>query len=157
MVDVVFVLLLFFMACAGQNVKEGFFSIGLPSQSASKDEKIVVPILIDIDPNGTCSSMRFPCRAARKTGNSHNSGNTSRNPWRNRRTIRSSSARRPRRATSGSWTSSSPAAPHALRNGASASRFPTEFPGIQPGGDHNALTTIHVATIWPDSGSRATS
>ena len=29
MVDVVFVLLLFFMACAGQNIKEGFFQIGL--------------------------------------------------------------------------------------------------------------------------------
>jgi len=52
MVDVVFVLLLFFMACAGQNVKEGFFSIGLPSPSGPKEEKPVVPIVIDIDPNG---------------------------------------------------------------------------------------------------------
>ena len=52
MVDVVFVLLLFFMACAGQNVKEGFFQIGLPSPSTSKEEKPIVPIVIDIDPTG---------------------------------------------------------------------------------------------------------
>jgi biopolymer transport protein ExbD len=52
MVDVVFVLLLFFMACAGQNVKEGFFQIGLPSEGKAPPEKPVVPIIIDIDPNG---------------------------------------------------------------------------------------------------------
>src|SRR5882724_9282327 len=52
MVDVVFVLLLFFMACAGQNVKEGFFQIGLPSSSNQTTDKPVVPIVIDIDPSG---------------------------------------------------------------------------------------------------------
>lgn len=62
MVDVVFVLLLFFMACAGQNVKEGFFQIGLPSSGASASDKPVTPIVIDVDPvgnvyvNGTAKS-----------------------------------------------------------------------------------------------------
>lgn len=53
MVDVVFVLLLFFMACAGQQIKEGFFQIGLPSQ-ASKDasDKPIVPIVVDVDQLG---------------------------------------------------------------------------------------------------------
>ena len=36
MVDVVFVLLLFFMACAGEKTKEGYFDIGLPSPSAAR-------------------------------------------------------------------------------------------------------------------------
>jgi biopolymer transport protein ExbD len=52
MVDVVFVLLLFFMALAGQNVKEGFFQIGLPSQSTAGSDAPRVPIVIDIDPLG---------------------------------------------------------------------------------------------------------
>jgi biopolymer transport protein ExbD len=52
MVDVVFVLLLFFMASAGQQVKEGFFQIGLPSQGASAGDKPVVPIVVDVDPLG---------------------------------------------------------------------------------------------------------
>jgi biopolymer transport protein ExbD len=52
MVDVVFVLLLFFMACAGQNIKEGFFQIGLPSSSAAGNDKPIVPIVVDIDPAG---------------------------------------------------------------------------------------------------------
>lgn len=55
MVDVVFVLLLFFMAMAGQNVKEGFFEIGLPAPS--KDAKTtVVPISIEIDASGNVSA-----------------------------------------------------------------------------------------------------
>ncbi|MEQ1853833.1 MAG: biopolymer transporter ExbD [Chthoniobacteraceae bacterium] len=52
MVDVVFVLLLFFMALAGQNVKEGFFQIGLPSASTAAGDAPKVPIVIDIDPLG---------------------------------------------------------------------------------------------------------
>ena len=52
MVDVVFVLLLFFMACAGQNVKEGFFEIGLPSPGAPSDGKISTPIVVDVDALG---------------------------------------------------------------------------------------------------------
>jgi len=49
MVDVVFVLLLFFMACAGQNIKEGFFQIGLPSSAPGGADKISVPIVVDVD------------------------------------------------------------------------------------------------------------
>jgi len=52
MVDVVFVLLLFFMACAGQNIKEGFFQIGLPSQSTGGADKPIVPIVVDVDQLG---------------------------------------------------------------------------------------------------------
>jgi biopolymer transport protein ExbD len=52
MVDVVFVLLLFFMACAGQNVKEGFFQIGLPSQAPGGADKPIVPIVVDVDQLG---------------------------------------------------------------------------------------------------------
>jgi biopolymer transport protein ExbD len=51
MVDVVFVLLLFFMACAGQNITEGFLTVGLPS-SAKGDAATKTPIVVDIDPNG---------------------------------------------------------------------------------------------------------
>ena len=53
MVDVVFVLLLFFMAMAGEKAKEGFFQIALPSSAAGgADQKAVVPIIIDIDALG---------------------------------------------------------------------------------------------------------
>ena len=52
MVDVVFVLLLFFMACAGQNIKEGFFQIGLPSSAPGGNEKPIVPIVVDVDQLG---------------------------------------------------------------------------------------------------------
>ena len=51
MVDVVFVLLLFFMACAGQNIKEGFFQIGLPSSSTSTTD-FKIPIIVDVDALG---------------------------------------------------------------------------------------------------------
>ena len=53
MVDVVFVLLLFFMACAGQNITEGFLTVKLPSGGPSDQPK--VPIVIDIDPAGNVS------------------------------------------------------------------------------------------------------
>ena len=52
MVDVVFVLLLFFMACAGEKTKEGYFDIGLPSPSAASAEKINTPIVVDVDALG---------------------------------------------------------------------------------------------------------
>jgi len=52
MVDVVFVLLLFFMACAGEKTKEGYFDIGLPSPSADKPEKFSTPIVVDVDALG---------------------------------------------------------------------------------------------------------
>ena len=52
MVDVVFVLLLFFMACAGQNIKEGFFQIGLPSSAPGGNDKPIVPIVVDVDQLG---------------------------------------------------------------------------------------------------------
>ncbi len=53
MVDVVFVLLLFFMACAGQNITEGFLKIALPSgQAAATSGTPVVPIILDIDEAG---------------------------------------------------------------------------------------------------------
>jgi len=51
MVDVVFVLLLFFMACAGQNITEGFLTVNLPS-GAKGDSSTKVPIVIDIDGTG---------------------------------------------------------------------------------------------------------
>ena len=49
MVDVVFVLLLFFMASAGQKINEGFFQIGLPSSAVGSSDKPVVPIVVDVD------------------------------------------------------------------------------------------------------------
>jgi biopolymer transport protein ExbD len=52
MVDVVFVLLLFFMACAGQQIKEGFFQIGLPSSAPGASDKPVTPIVVDVDALG---------------------------------------------------------------------------------------------------------
>ena len=52
MVDVVFVLLLFFMASAGQNITEGFFQIGLPSSAPGGPDKPIVPIVVDVDQLG---------------------------------------------------------------------------------------------------------
>lgn len=49
MVDVVFVLLLFFMACAGMNIREGFLKVPLPSGQGSGE----TPLVIDIDAAGT--------------------------------------------------------------------------------------------------------
>jgi biopolymer transport protein ExbD len=56
MVDVVFVLMLFFMACAGSQVKEKELKIALPSgapQNSSNNTK--TPIVIDISPEGQVS------------------------------------------------------------------------------------------------------
>jgi biopolymer transport protein ExbD len=66
MVDVVFVLLLFFMACAGQNIKEGFFQIGLPSSSAGGEDKPIVPIVVDVDPLGNVFVNGNPMSASPK-------------------------------------------------------------------------------------------
>ncbi len=53
MVDVVFVLLLFFMASAGQQITEGFLKIALPSgQSVATSDVPKVPIVLDIDGAG---------------------------------------------------------------------------------------------------------
>ena len=53
MVDVVFVLMLFFMACAGAQVKEMELNISLPSgQPAKSDSNTKTPIVIDISPEG---------------------------------------------------------------------------------------------------------
>jgi biopolymer transport protein ExbD len=53
MVDVVFVLMLFFMAMAGAQVKEKELNIALPSgQSAKTSGTPKTPIVIDISPEG---------------------------------------------------------------------------------------------------------
>ena len=51
MVDVVFVLLLFFMALAGQKITEGLLTINLPS-TAKGDPGTKVPIVVDIMEGG---------------------------------------------------------------------------------------------------------
>lgn len=56
MVDVVFVLMLFFMACAGSQVKEKELDIKLPSGAAAKTSGTPpTPIVIDISPEGQVS------------------------------------------------------------------------------------------------------
>src|SRR5215217_4923848 len=52
MVDVVFVLLLFFMASAGAQVVEKELSINLPSGSTSSSSVATTPIVIDISAEG---------------------------------------------------------------------------------------------------------
>ncbi len=58
MVDVVFVLLLFFMASAGSQIVEKELNINLPSGrgSSASSEVPKVPIIIDILPNGQVQS-----------------------------------------------------------------------------------------------------
>jgi biopolymer transport protein ExbD len=56
MVDVVFVLMLFFMACAGSQVNEKELNIALPSGArAGSPNDIKVPAVIDISPEGQVS------------------------------------------------------------------------------------------------------
>ncbi len=55
MVDVVFVLMLFFMACAGAQVKEKELNISLPSGATSTSSAQKTPIVIDISPEGQVS------------------------------------------------------------------------------------------------------
>ena len=53
MVDVVFVLMLFFMACAGQQVNEKELNISLPSGApASPNSTPKAPLIIDISADG---------------------------------------------------------------------------------------------------------
>jgi biopolymer transport protein ExbD len=52
MVDVVFVLLLFFMASAGSQIVEKELTINLPSGRTSSEGVAKPPIIIDIDANG---------------------------------------------------------------------------------------------------------
>ena len=65
MVDVVFVLLLFFMASAGQTITEGFFQIGLPNAGAPS-EKVSVPIVVDVDQLGNVFVNSNPMSAGPK-------------------------------------------------------------------------------------------
>ena len=56
MVDVVFVLLLFFMVSAGSQIVEKELNINLPSgRTASSGDVARPPIIIDIDPTGQIS------------------------------------------------------------------------------------------------------
>jgi biopolymer transport protein ExbD len=55
MVDVVFVLMLFFMASAGSQVVERELNINLPSGQGSQGTSAVTPIIIDISPDGGVS------------------------------------------------------------------------------------------------------
>ncbi len=55
MVDVVFVLLLFFMASAGQQIQEMELGINLPSGAKSSEGTRTTPIIIDITPDGQVS------------------------------------------------------------------------------------------------------
>lgn len=55
MVDVVFVLMLFFMACAGSQVIESDMKINLPGGGVSSEKPAGTPILIDISSEGLVS------------------------------------------------------------------------------------------------------
>ena len=52
MVDVVFVLMIFFMASAGQQVVEAELSINLPGGGGGRALKVNAPIIVDISPDG---------------------------------------------------------------------------------------------------------
>jgi len=54
MVDVVFVLMLFFMACAGSQIVERALNINLPSGAAGSDSKLT-PMIIEISSDGVVS------------------------------------------------------------------------------------------------------
>lgn len=56
MVDVVFVLLLFFMSCAGQQIIEKELNINLPSGRSGPGGVPTTPIIIDIFPDGKVQS-----------------------------------------------------------------------------------------------------
>ena len=65
MVDVVFVLMLFFMASAGSQVVEKELNLNLPSGQGTSSSTTVTPIIIDIGPDGTVSmndeTYGLPC------------------------------------------------------------------------------------------------
>src|SRR3954471_18642829 len=56
MVDVVFVLLLFFMASAGAQVVEKELGINLPSGATTGGPTAITPIIIEITPEGQVSA-----------------------------------------------------------------------------------------------------
>ncbi len=60
MVDVVFVLLLFFMASAGSQIVEKELAINLPGKSAGAAPSAVVPLIIDISPDGQVTLNNDP-------------------------------------------------------------------------------------------------
>jgi biopolymer transport protein ExbD len=68
MVDVVFVLMLFFMASAGQQITENELNIALPSGQSSSDSKNPIPIIIDISADGqvTMNKQSFGTPADKK-------------------------------------------------------------------------------------------
>ena len=55
MVDVVFVLMLFFMASAGSQIVEKELNVNLPSGQSTNNGSPVTPIIIDIGPDGAVS------------------------------------------------------------------------------------------------------
>lgn len=55
MVDVVFVLMLFFMACAGQQVIEKELKITLPSGKTSTSSDVKIPTFVDLNSTGEVS------------------------------------------------------------------------------------------------------
>jgi biopolymer transport protein ExbD len=55
MVDVVFVLMLFFMASAGSQVVEKELNVNLPAGQGSKSDSAITPVIIDISPEGAVS------------------------------------------------------------------------------------------------------
>ena len=55
MVDVVFVLMLFFMASAGSQIVPKEIRINLPAGQSSTSTSTAIPIIIDIGPDGTVS------------------------------------------------------------------------------------------------------
>ena len=59
MVDVVFVLMLFFMACAGSQVVESELNVSLPAGQGAGDSK-ATPIIIDIASDGLVSINNQP-------------------------------------------------------------------------------------------------
>ena len=59
MVDVVFVLMLFFMACAGSQVVESELKVSLPAGASSGGDAIT-PIIIDISSDGLVSINNQP-------------------------------------------------------------------------------------------------
>ena len=56
MVDVVFVLMLFFMASAGEQIVEKELAMNLPSGSSSHSDVPTTPITVDISADGTVSA-----------------------------------------------------------------------------------------------------
>ena len=55
MVDVVFVLMLFFMASAGSQIVEKELNVNLPAGQSANSGSAITPIIIDIGPDGAVS------------------------------------------------------------------------------------------------------